>query len=68
VAAFSSDDLQRVSPAQAKALLDGGALLYDVRSEEDYRARHAAGSLSLPDTSIAFRFGELPIDRSLIFY
>jgi hypothetical protein len=68
-AIFLADDIQRLTPADAKTLFDSGrALLYDVRSTDQYRAMHAAGSLSFPEARMAARFGELPTGKSLIFY
>jgi hypothetical protein len=69
VAVFSAGDIQRIVPAEASALLDSGeAVLYDVRSEAEYQAQHAAGAFSLPGASVVARFGELPADKSLVFY
>lgn len=66
---FSASNIQRIPPAEAKALLDGGdAVLYDVRSKAEYQAQHAAGALSLPGASVAARFDELPAGKSLVFY
>lgn len=68
-AILTSQDVQRITPADAKALLDsGGGVLYDVRTAGEYRTTHAAGALSLPETGVAARFDELPADKSLIFY
>lgn len=69
VAVLTANDIQRISPAEAKALLDGGtAVLYDVRSENEYRALHAADAISFPEADTIARFSELPADKSLIFY
>jgi hypothetical protein len=63
------EDVPRITPAEAKELLDSGrAVLYDVRSEGAYRARHAAGALSFPASDVPARYGELPTDKSLVFY
>ena len=65
----SAGDVQRIAPADAKALLDDGtALLYDTRSLDEYRSQHAAGAISFPVGSEAARFSELPTDKTLIFY
>lgn len=62
-------DIQRLAPAEAKELLDSGmAVLYDVRSAGEYRTLHAAGAISLPEANVVARYGELPTDRSLVFY
>jgi hypothetical protein len=65
----SAGDVQRIAPADAKALLDDGtAVLYDTRSLDEYRSQHAAGAISFPAGSETAQFGELPTDKSLIFY
>ncbi|MBU0492127.1 MAG: hypothetical protein KKA73_23050 [Chloroflexi bacterium] len=62
-------DVQLVTPAEAKALLDSGAaLLYDTRSAEAYQTQHAAGALSFPDATMVERYPDLPTDKALIFY
>ena len=66
---LTSEDIQRITPADAKELLDSGkAVLYDVRSAGEYRAQHAVGAVSFPASDLAARYGELPTDKSLIFY
>lgn len=68
-AVLTSKDVQRLAPAEAKELLDRGlAVLYDARSAGEYRTQHAAGALSYPASDMAARYGELPIDKSLVFY
>jgi PBP1b-binding outer membrane lipoprotein LpoB len=65
----SSDDVQRIGLAEAKALLDAGqAVLYDVRTAESYQASHAAGALSLPYSEIESLLPTLPRDKILILY
>lgn len=65
----SIDDVQRIGPVEAKALLDrGAAVLYDVRSAEMYQAKHAAGAVSLPADQIENLAGSLPKGKTLIFY
>lgn len=39
---------QRVSAEQAAALIQGGALMVDVRSAKEYKARHIAGAVLAP--------------------
>jgi rhodanese-related sulfurtransferase len=46
----------------------GGAVLYDVRSEDSYQTQHAVGSLSLPEEQVEGRLGSIPRDKVLIFY
>lgn len=65
----SEEQVQRIAPTEAKALLDQGkAVLYDVRSEELYNARHAAGAQSLPLAEIEARLASIPKDKILILY
>lgn len=69
VAALTAKDVQRITPADAKALLDNGtAVLYDARSAKAYRSKHAAGAISFPEADIATRYSELPADKTFIFY
>lgn len=65
----TAKSVQRITPAEAKELLDSGsAVLYDVRSAKAYRSKHAAGAISFPEAEVAARFSELPTDKVLIFY
>jgi hypothetical protein len=65
----SPDDVSRISPAKAKALVDAGeAVLYDTRSVGQYQALRAAGAISFPEDQAATRAGELPDDQDIIFY
>jgi rhodanese-related sulfurtransferase len=41
-------DPKRISPAEAKALLDQGWTYLDVRSEPEFAAGHPAGALNVP--------------------
>ena len=66
---LTASEVQRISAADARALLDGGqAVLYDTRSLESYQTAHAAGAISFPEAEAAGRLGELPADKALIFY
>ncbi len=65
----STDEVQRITPAEVKPLLDSGqAILYDTRSAESYRTQHAAGAVSFPEADVGARFSELPDDKALVFY
>ena len=64
-----SGEIQRIGPAEAKALLDGGeALLYDARARSAYDAKHAVGALPLPGGELDALIGEVPKDKLLILY
>ena len=65
----TAQGVQRITPAEAKALLDNGsAVLYDTRSAKSFRSKHAAGAVSFPEAEITARFNELPAEKVLIFY
>ena len=65
----SPQQVQRIYPAEARALVDEGkALLVDVRGRPDYAAKHAEGALSFPEDEIDPLVGTLPEDRELVFY
>jgi hypothetical protein len=65
----SSEDIQRIAPLEAKALLDRGeAQIYDVRVRSSYEAKHAAGALALPEAELADLAPSLPKDTILILY
>ena len=65
----SAADVQCITPAEAKTLLDEGqAVLYDTRSAGSYHTQHAAGAVSFPEADVSARFSELPTDQALIFY
>lgn len=69
VKALTTDDVQRISVAEAKAKADAGqALLLDTRNVESYNQLHVAGALSMPAGEVAKRMGELPADKLLVFY
>lgn len=57
-----------LSRAEARELLDAGALVVDVRSAPEYHLGHVEGSLHLPLHLIPVLAGErLPKDRALLF-
>ncbi|HJU83431.1 MAG TPA: rhodanese-like domain-containing protein [Holophagaceae bacterium] len=51
---------------EAKSLLEKGALVVDVRSQMEWEAGHAEGSLLLPLQELEERYDELPRDRPLL--
>jgi hypothetical protein len=64
-----SDDVRRISPLEARVLVEGGgAVLYDTRSAESYGSQHAAGAISFPESEASRRIGELSAEKTLIFY
>lgn len=57
-----------IPPEEVKALLDAGAgaLLLDVRSPEEYREWHIAGSLSIPLPELGSRLAEIPKGSQIV--
>ena len=64
-----AEDARRVTPEELKKMLDSGkAVVYDTRAKAAYDAEHIKGSLSMPSNEVADRAGELPKDKTLVFY
>jgi rhodanese-related sulfurtransferase len=57
-----------VSREEAKALLDDGAQLVDVRVAHEWDAGHIPGASHLPLEELAERSGELDQERPVILY
>jgi hypothetical protein len=65
----STAEVQRISPADAKKLMDEKkAVLYDVRSLQSYNEKRAVGALLLPTAEGEPILDKLPKDKILIFY
>lgn len=63
-----SDKLLRLSPADARALLEKpGFVIVDVREPYEFEAGHLPGSLHIPLGELAGRFGEIPRDATPVF-
>jgi phage shock protein E len=45
-------------PAEAKALVDGGALLVDVRTPEEFASGHIEGAKNIPVSEVQVRLAE----------
>ena len=56
----------RSAPGPAKALVDAGALLLDVREPDEWQAEHAPEAMLLPMGQVRERQGELPRDRRIV--
>jgi len=64
-----ADGIRRVSAAQLREMVGrGGVVIYDTRSKMQYDQEHIAGALSLPQGEADARAGELPRDKTLVFY
>ena len=69
VAQAPAEDARRVTADELKKMLDAGkAVVYDTRPKAAYDAEHIKGSLSMPSGEVADRAGELPKDRTIVFY
>jgi len=50
---------ERISPERAHELVDGGALLLDVRTPGEFGAGHIEGAVNIPVAELASRLDEL---------
>jgi rhodanese-related sulfurtransferase len=58
-----------LTPAEAHRLVEGGALLVDVRSPSEFAEGHIAGALNIPVHEIEARAAELgPPERTKVLY
>ena len=59
----------RVTGAEAKKLVAGGALLLDVRTPEEYSGGHVEGAVNIPVQTLGQRLGEVgPKEREVVVY
>ncbi|WP_199698578.1 rhodanese-like domain-containing protein [Deinococcus cavernae] len=58
--------MKEVSPAEGQALVQGGAVLVDVREPNEYSEIHAEGAQLLPLSELEARYAELPKNRPLV--
>jgi rhodanese-related sulfurtransferase len=56
----------KVTPAQAAELVEGGAVLVDVREPHEWQAGHAPGARHIPLADLERRARELPAGRPLL--
>ena len=55
-----------VDPDEAVALAEAGAVLLDVREDDEWDAGHAPGALHMPLRRLAAEHTRLPADRRLV--
>ena len=55
-----------VGPQDAHALLDEGAYLLDVREPDEWAAGHADEATHIPLGELEHRYGEVPLDRTIV--
>jgi hypothetical protein len=64
-----ADGVRRVNPKELQAMVEeGSAVIYDTRSKMAYDDEHIKGALSMPHEEVGSRAGELPKDKTLVFY
>ncbi|MBV8857133.1 MAG: rhodanese-like domain-containing protein [Acidobacteria bacterium] len=64
-----ADGVRRVTVAELQKMLeDGSAVLYDTRAKTAYDAEHIRSAGSIPYDEVLNRAGELPKDKTLVFY
>ena len=61
-----SDQVPTVDVAEAKALLADGAILLDVRRDDEWQAGHAPGAQHIPLDQLPARAGEVPADQQVV--
>jgi rhodanese-related sulfurtransferase/DMSO/TMAO reductase YedYZ molybdopterin-dependent catalytic subunit/glyoxylase-like metal-dependent hydrolase (beta-lactamase superfamily II) len=59
-------DVPHVGPRAARTMVDGGALLLDVREPDEWQGGHAPGAVLVPMSQVHDRLGELPADRPVV--
>ncbi|WP_084187780.1 molybdopterin-dependent oxidoreductase [Mycobacterium paraffinicum] len=59
-------DTPQIGPRAAKALIDAGALLLDVREPDEWCTEHAPTAMLLPVGRVRTREDELPRDRRIV--
>lgn len=55
-----------VDVAEARQLVEDGALLLDVRRQDEWQAGHAPDAAHIPLDQLATRAGEVPTDRRVV--
>lgn len=61
------EPFHRITVAEAKQMLDGGARIIDVRDPHEYAGGHVPGAALIPVNSVFERREELPKDGTIIF-
>ncbi|HEY0714662.1 MAG TPA: rhodanese-like domain-containing protein [Polyangia bacterium] len=59
----------KIGGAEARRLVEGGALLLDVRTPEEFAGRHVPGALNIPVQVLGQRLAEVGSkDREIVVY
>jgi phage shock protein E len=59
---------RRIAPAEARAKVQAGAVLLDVRSRAEFSGGALPGALNVPVQELGARLGELPKEKPLVVY
>ncbi len=57
---------RRAGPADAAALVEGGAFFLDVREKSEFNAGHAPQARNVPLSQLAGHLNKLPEDRTIV--
>lgn len=56
----------RIMPLEAKTRLESGAVLIDVREQDEWDVVHAPNATLIPLSAFAQRYSEMPQDKEII--
>ena len=59
-------EVPEVTPQQATELVEGGAMLLDVREPDEWTSGHAPGAVHIPMRDLPNRMSELDAGRSMV--
>jgi rhodanese-related sulfurtransferase len=62
----ANEPVPEVGPGEARAMLDAGAALLDVREVDEWQAGHAPDAQFIPLGEVAARTNELTTDRRIV--
>lgn len=58
----------KVAPAQAKKLVEEGAMLLDVRTQGEFAGGHLPKAVNIPLSELSARIAEVPKDQPVVVY
>ena len=58
--------VEEIDPGTGNALVEGGALLLDVRNDDEWVVGHAPAAVHMPLGALSERHTELPTDRRIV--
>jgi len=59
-------DLEEVSPTEAVSLVDSGAILLDVREDDEWALGHAPQATHMPLSRLRELVNDLPTDQTIV--